>query len=171
MPGSLTSRDRSTCGAAPQPKFRLRHREITRPAPLTLKLVEATALPLPRDADPLHPALRRHASPLEEAGFELSVPRDTTTIPSGAKVRSGRAYEGARPLLHGLDRCTCWSLAGSGTLDLGTGLYSLLALLPALAGMIAGQHLLDVMRPETFRRWFFSGLVLLGGELAIRGLL
>jgi uncharacterized membrane protein YfcA len=63
------------------------------------------------------------------------------------------------------------SLAGSETLDLGTAVYSLLALLPALAGMIAGQRLLRVMRPETFRRWFFSGLVLLGADLAIRGLL
>jgi uncharacterized membrane protein YfcA len=60
-----------------------------------------------------------------------------------------------------------WSLVGAGTLNLGTGLYSLLALVPALAGMIAGQHLLRVMRPETFRRWFFSGLALLGAHLAI----
>jgi uncharacterized protein len=63
------------------------------------------------------------------------------------------------------------SLAGSGTLDPGSGLYSLLALFPALAGMIAGQRLLGVMRPETFRRWFFLGLMLLGGDLAIRGML
>jgi uncharacterized protein len=60
-----------------------------------------------------------------------------------------------------------WSLASAGTLDLGTGLHSLLALVPALAGMIAGQHMLRVMRPETFRRWFFSGLALLGVHLAI----
>jgi uncharacterized protein len=60
-----------------------------------------------------------------------------------------------------------WSLVGAGTLNFGTGLYSLLALVPALAGMIAGQHLLRVMRPETFRRWFFSGLALLGAHLAI----
>jgi uncharacterized membrane protein YfcA len=60
-----------------------------------------------------------------------------------------------------------WSLVGAGTLNLGTGLHSLLALVPALAGMIAGQHLLRVMRPETFRRWFFSGLALLGAHLAI----
>jgi uncharacterized membrane protein YfcA len=39
-----------------------------------------------------------------------------------------------------------WSLVSAGTLNLGTGLYSLLALVPALAGMIAGQHLLRVMR-------------------------
>jgi uncharacterized protein len=60
-----------------------------------------------------------------------------------------------------------WSLASAGTLNPGTGLYSLLALVPALAGMIAGQRLLRVMRPETFRRWFFSGLALLGAHLAI----
>jgi uncharacterized protein len=59
------------------------------------------------------------------------------------------------------------SLVSAGTLNLGTGLHSLLALVPALAGMIAGQHLLRVMRPETFRRWFFSGLALLGAHLAI----
>jgi uncharacterized membrane protein YfcA len=63
-----------------------------------------------------------------------------------------------------------WSLAGSGSLGLRTGLYSLLALLPALVGMIAGQRVLRVMRPETFRHWFFSGMVLLGADLAIRGL-
>jgi uncharacterized protein len=63
-----------------------------------------------------------------------------------------------------------WSLAGSGSLGLRTVLYSLLALLPALVGMIAGQRLLRVMRAETFRYWFFSGMVLLGADLAIRGL-
>jgi hypothetical protein len=60
-----------------------------------------------------------------------------------------------------------WSLVSAGTLNFGTGLYSLLALVPALAGMIAGQHLLRFMSPETFRRWFFSGLALLGAHLAI----
>ena len=63
-----------------------------------------------------------------------------------------------------------WSLAGSGSLGLRIVLYSLLALLPALVGMIAGQRLLRVMRAETFRYWFFSGMVLLGADLAIRGL-
>lgn len=60
-----------------------------------------------------------------------------------------------------------WSLVSAGTLNSGTGLYSFLALVPALAGMIAGQRLLRVMRPETFRRWFYSGLALLGAHLAI----
>jgi uncharacterized membrane protein YfcA len=61
-----------------------------------------------------------------------------------------------------------WSLAASGSLDLGSGLHSLLALFPALAGMAAGQRLLRTMRPATFQRWFFSGLMLLGAHLAIR---
>jgi hypothetical protein len=64
-----------------------------------------------------------------------------------------------------------WSLAGSGSFDLRTGLDSLVALVPALAGMVAGQHLLRIMSPETFRRWFFCGMLLLGGDLALRGLL
>ena len=55
-----------------------------------------------------------------------------------------------------------WSLAGSGSLDLRTGLYSLLALLPALVGMIAGQRLLRVMRAETFRCRFFQEWSFLG---------
>jgi uncharacterized membrane protein YfcA len=63
-----------------------------------------------------------------------------------------------------------WSLFSSGTLNLNTGLYSLLALVPALAGMISGQWLLRIMRPETFRRWFFSGLAVLGANLTIGGL-
>jgi hypothetical protein len=64
-----------------------------------------------------------------------------------------------------------WSLAGSGSLGLGTGVYSPLALVPALAGMIAGQRSLRIMSPETFRRWFHWGLVFLGDDLALGGLL
>jgi uncharacterized protein len=60
-----------------------------------------------------------------------------------------------------------WSLVNGGTLNLGTGLYSLITLVPTLVGMIAGQHLLRVMPPETFRRWFYSGLALLGAHLVI----
>jgi uncharacterized membrane protein YfcA len=61
------------------------------------------------------------------------------------------------------------SLGASGSLDLGSGVYSLLALFPALVGMAAGQRLLRMMRPATFQRWFFLGLMLLGAHLAIRG--
>jgi len=62
------------------------------------------------------------------------------------------------------------SLRASGSLDLGSGVYSLLALFPALVGMAAGQRLLRMMRPATFQRWFFLGLMLLGAHLAIRGI-
>lgn len=64
-----------------------------------------------------------------------------------------------------------WSLASSGILNPHTAVSSLLALIPALIGMVAGQRLLHVMRPEVFRMWFFSGLLLLGVYLAIGKLL
>jgi len=60
-----------------------------------------------------------------------------------------------------------WSLASSGILNSHTAAFSLLALIPALIGMIAGQRLLHRMRPEVFRHWFFGGLLLLGMYLAI----
>ena len=63
------------------------------------------------------------------------------------------------------------SLAGSGTLGAGLAGSSLLALLPALAGMAAGQWIRRVLRPDLFRRLFFLGLLLLGAHLALRGLL
>jgi uncharacterized protein len=63
-----------------------------------------------------------------------------------------------------------FSLGASGSLDRNSGLHSLLALFPALVGMAAGQRLLRMMRPATFQRWFFSGLMLLGAHLAIRGI-
>lgn len=43
---------------------------------------------------------------------------------------------------------------------------SLLALVPALIGMLAGQRLRERMSVETFRRVFFAGLLLLGFYLA-----
>ena len=42
---------------------------------------------------------------------------------------------------------------------------SLLAVLPALAGMYIGQLVRDKLRPDVFRRWFFIGLVLLGAYM------
>lgn len=47
---------------------------------------------------------------------------------------------------------------------------SLLALPPALAGMWLGQKLRHRIAAQTFRRCFFIGLLVLGGELALRGL-
>lgn len=64
-----------------------------------------------------------------------------------------------------------WSLVSSGILNPHTAVFSLLALIPALIGMIAGERLLHIMRPEVFRYWFFSGLTLLGIYLATGKLL
>ena len=47
---------------------------------------------------------------------------------------------------------------------------SLLALLPALLGMAGGQWLRRRISAERFKRWFFIGLLLLGADLALRGL-
>lgn len=62
------------------------------------------------------------------------------------------------------------SLAGTGAFGLQVAWGSLLALAPALAGMLAGQWVRRAVRPEVFRRCFFLGLLLLGAHLALRGL-
>jgi uncharacterized membrane protein YfcA len=48
---------------------------------------------------------------------------------------------------------------------------SALAVLPALAGMGLGQLLRHHIGAATFKRWFFIGLLALGGHLAVRPLL
>jgi hypothetical protein len=58
-----------------------------------------------------------------------------------------------------------------GTLPPGTGGASLLAVFPALIGMVAGGWLRTRVSPETFRRGFFVGLLALGGELVWRGMM
>jgi len=45
---------------------------------------------------------------------------------------------------------------------------SLVALLPALIGMYAGQHVRRRLQPAVFRRWFFCGLIALGGYMVFR---
>ncbi|CAQ72744.1 sulfite exporter TauE/SafE family protein [Cupriavidus taiwanensis] len=47
---------------------------------------------------------------------------------------------------------------------------SALALVPALGGMFLGQWLRHRISAERFRKLFFCGLLVLGGELAMRGL-
>lgn len=47
---------------------------------------------------------------------------------------------------------------------------SLLALVPALAGMFAGQWIREMISAETFRTVFFVGLLALGGYLLVRAL-
>ena len=59
-------------------------------------------------------------------------------------------------------------LAKDGTLSAGIAGVSLYALIPALVGMWLGQHVRTRIRAETFRRWFFVGLLLLGVHLAVR---
>ena len=61
-------------------------------------------------------------------------------------------------------------LAWHGALPVKAAGASLLALVPALAGMVLGGWLRTRVRPETFRPCFFVGLLLLGGELVWRGL-
>jgi hypothetical protein len=61
-------------------------------------------------------------------------------------------------------------LALHGALPLAASTASLLAVLPALAGMWFGGWLRARVRPETFRVCFFVGLLVLGGELLWRGL-
>jgi uncharacterized protein len=60
-------------------------------------------------------------------------------------------------------------LALHGALPLAATGASLLALVPALAGMALGGWLRARARPETFRLGFFAGLLVLGGELLWRG--
>jgi uncharacterized membrane protein YfcA len=61
-------------------------------------------------------------------------------------------------------------LALHGALPLAASGISLLAVLPALVGMWFGGWLRLRVWPETFRRGFFIGLLILGGELIWRGL-
>jgi len=57
-----------------------------------------------------------------------------------------------------------------GTLHFGNASGSLLAVLPALAGMALGQRIRNLASEETFRRWFFLGLLLLGAQQALRNM-
>jgi uncharacterized membrane protein YfcA len=61
-------------------------------------------------------------------------------------------------------------LAEGGAFDMSMAGSSLLALIPALAGMALGQWVRTRVHPETFRRCFFVGLLALGGHLAVQPL-
>ena len=63
------------------------------------------------------------------------------------------------------------SLARVGAFHLGEAVLSLLALLPAIAGMLLGQWLRDRIAVRTFRICFFAGLVALGAHAVLRPLL
>jgi uncharacterized membrane protein YfcA len=55
-----------------------------------------------------------------------------------------------------------------GVMQLNNSTGSALAVLPALVGMAVGQRIRSVATPEVFRRFFFTGLLLLGLQQAIR---
>ena len=61
-------------------------------------------------------------------------------------------------------------LLGSGKFELSTAGTSLLAMLPALGGMLLGQRLRERLRPAVFRRWFFVALIVLGGYMVARAI-
>lgn len=59
-------------------------------------------------------------------------------------------------------------LAWHGALSVGNLATSTFAIVPALAGMLAGQSLRNRISPATFRRWFLVCLIVLGTEMAAR---
>jgi uncharacterized membrane protein YfcA len=61
-------------------------------------------------------------------------------------------------------------LALRGAFHLDNLAMSALAIVPALAGMWAGQAIRNRVSPATFRRWFLIGLLLLGAEMLARPL-
>ncbi len=61
-----------------------------------------------------------------------------------------------------------FGLIGAGALDLGVARSSLLALAPALAGMVLGQAIRNRISASTFKLCFFAGLLALGCYLVAR---
>jgi uncharacterized membrane protein YfcA len=61
-------------------------------------------------------------------------------------------------------------LAASGQFQASVAGSSLLALVPALGGMLLGQGIRNRLHPEVFRRWFFVGLFVLGAYMVVRAL-
>lgn len=62
------------------------------------------------------------------------------------------------------------ALAFKGHYQWSAAWSSLLAVLPALAGMYIGQLVRDRLQPAVFRRWFFIGLVVLGAYMLVYAL-
>ena len=63
------------------------------------------------------------------------------------------------------------ALAQAGEMSADLAVPSLVALATSLVGMWLGQMVRGMVRAETFRLWFYVGLLLLGAHLALRGLL
>ena len=64
-----------------------------------------------------------------------------------------------------------FGLGWRGAFHLDGVVLSSLAIAPALAGMWLGQVVRRKISPETFRRWFLIGLLLLGAELVAKSVL
>lgn len=62
------------------------------------------------------------------------------------------------------------ALFGNGLFAMAIAGSSLLALVPALGGMLVGQALRSRISAASFRRWFLSGLLLLGAYLVLKAL-
>lgn len=63
---------------------------------------------------------------------------------------------------------TC--LAWTGHLEVASAGASSLALLPVFAGMYAGQLVRLRLHADAYRKWFFIGLIALGGYSVIRAI-
>jgi len=63
------------------------------------------------------------------------------------------------------------SLSSGGAFEAGLAAVSVLALVPALLGMGLGRLARARVSAAAFRRWFFLGLLLLGGHLALKALI
>jgi len=61
-------------------------------------------------------------------------------------------------------------LAATGQFPASVAATSAFALVPAFAGMFAGQLIRRRIHPDAFRRWFFAGLVVLGAYMLVRAL-
>jgi len=62
------------------------------------------------------------------------------------------------------------ALALSGRFQMSVAGPSLLAVLPAMAGMVVGQRVRGRLQPAVFRRWFFFGLLALGAYMFLRSM-
>jgi uncharacterized membrane protein YfcA len=62
-------------------------------------------------------------------------------------------------------------VAHAGALNTALLVPTIVALVASLIGMWIGQQLRNKLPEETFRKWFFIGLLLLGAHLALHPLL
>jgi hypothetical protein len=61
-------------------------------------------------------------------------------------------------------------LAANARIDASVVGHSLLALIPAVVGMLLGQRARNRLHPPVFRRWFLAGMLLLGFYMFARAL-